>query len=89
MVTEINSVFIFLTRPGCHLCDEARPLVDAVLREGGAPWQEVDIDGDDRLVKEYGMRIPVLLSPRGEVVAEGLIDRRSLRRGVRRHRARG
>jgi hypothetical protein len=47
--------------------------------------QEVDIDSDDLLVKEYGMRIPVLLSPDGQVVAEGLIEAGSLRRSLRRY----
>jgi hypothetical protein len=46
---------------------------------------EVDIDTDDRLLKEYGMRIPVLLTPDGEVVAEGLIEARSLERSLRRY----
>ena len=42
--------------------------------------EEVDIDSDDGLVSFYGMRIPVLLGPNGEVLAEGLInDPKSLR----------
>jgi hypothetical protein len=52
----------------------------------GAGVEEVDIDADHRLVKEYGMRIPVLVAPDGVVIAEGLIDRRSLRRALRRRR---
>ncbi len=75
--------FEFLTRPGCHLCDEARPLVLAAVQTAHGMVQEVDIDTDDRLLKEYGMRIPVLLTPDGEVIAEGKIDARSLRRSLR------
>jgi len=46
---------------------------------------EVDIESEDHLVRVYGMRIPVLLAPDGEVVAEGVIDARSLRRDLRRY----
>ncbi|WP_433055963.1 glutaredoxin family protein [Dactylosporangium sp. CS-033363] len=45
------------TRPGCHLCDEAKTVLDRV----GEPWDEVDIEGDEELEEEYGFRIPVLL----------------------------
>jgi len=75
----------FLTRPGCHLCDEARPLVvDAVGRVGGT-LQEVDIDQDQSLLIQFDLRIPVLLGPDDQVVAEGIIDdRRGLVRILRR-----
>jgi glutaredoxin len=45
------------TRDGCHLCDDAK----AVLERIGEPFEEVDISGDDELEDEYGLRIPVLL----------------------------
>jgi hypothetical protein len=78
--------FEFLTRAGCHLCDQARPLVVDQVRRGGGEVREVDIDGVDGLLRDYGLRIPVLLGPDGAVVAEGVIDRRSLRRELRRYR---
>ena len=43
-------------RPGCHLCDDARD----VLVRVGEPFEEVDIDGDDELLKRYLERIPVV-----------------------------
>ncbi|HEX6745452.1 MAG TPA: glutaredoxin family protein [Solirubrobacteraceae bacterium] len=43
-------------RPGCHLCDEAR----AVLERIGHPFDEVDIEADDRLLARYFERIPVI-----------------------------
>jgi len=49
------------SRPGCHLCDEAR---EVILRLGGRvpfAFEEVDVSGDDALELEYGMRIPVVL----------------------------
>ena len=43
-------------RPGCHLCDEAR----AVLERIGHPFEEVDIEADDALLARYLERIPVI-----------------------------
>ncbi len=36
-----------LTRPGCHLCDEARAVIERVAADLGVAWQERDtlIDG--------------------------------------------
>ena len=44
-------------RPGCHLCDDAR----AVLRRIGHPFDEVDIERDDALLRRYLERIPVVV----------------------------
>jgi glutaredoxin len=43
-------------RPGCHLCDDAR----AVLERIGHPFEEVDIETDDELLARYLERIPVI-----------------------------
>ena len=50
-----------LTRPGCHLCDDVRPVVERVCAEIGVSWTEVDITGDPRLLVEYSEQIPVTL----------------------------
>jgi glutaredoxin len=73
----------FLTRPGCHLCDAARPLVESEVARRNLDLEEIDIDQDDHLVAEYGLRIPVVLSG-GQVLAEGEIGQRSLRRRLKR-----
>ncbi|MEE8489652.1 MAG: glutaredoxin family protein [Acidimicrobiia bacterium] len=71
----------FLTRPGCHLCDDARPLVKWAAMKVGVVIDEIDVDDDDTLLSLYGMRIPVVLGPGDEVLAEGVIgDRRALER---------
>ncbi|MFB3052149.1 MAG: glutaredoxin family protein [Acidimicrobiia bacterium] len=71
----------FLTRPGCHLCDDARPLVEWAAMKVGVVIDEIDVDDDDTLLSLYGMRIPVVLGPGDEVLAEGVIgDRRALER---------
>ena len=45
-------------RDGCHLCDEARVLLDVILGSGG--YARVDIEADDDLVLGYGFRVPVI-----------------------------
>jgi glutaredoxin len=50
-----------LTRPGCHLCDQASEVLDRVAAKSGVAWTEVDISGDPELEDEYGLRIPVVL----------------------------
>lgn len=48
-------------RPGCHLCDAARQVVEAVCAELGEGWWEVDITTDPDLLARYGEEIPVTL----------------------------
>ncbi len=78
------SVVKFLTRVGCHLCDDARPLVRAVAARHHLEVVEVDIDGSDSLVRDYGLRVPVVIGPGDEVIAEGEIDPKALSRALRR-----
>ncbi|HSN57183.1 MAG TPA: glutaredoxin family protein [Candidatus Sulfomarinibacteraceae bacterium] len=69
---------IFLTRPGCHLCEEALPVARRVARLTHQDLAVVNIDGDDELVAEYGLRIPVVTTDDGRVLAEGRIGLGSL-----------
>src|ERR1700747_2053641 len=48
------------TRPGCHLCDEAKSAIAPLLREFGATLREVNIDIDPALKERYGWDIPVI-----------------------------
>ncbi len=50
-----------LSKPGCHLCDDARVVIAAVTGELGVPWDEVDITTDDELYARYWEQIPVTL----------------------------
>ena len=50
------------SKPGCHLCDDARAVVAQVCAELGESFDEVDItEGPDaeRLMRAYGEEIPV------------------------------
>ncbi len=76
---------IFLTRDGCHLCDAAWPLVESAAAEVGAEIEVIDVDSSSELAASYGTRVPVLLGPDDDVIAEGIIaDSRQLTRRVRR-----
>ena len=66
-------------RPDCHLCDEARAELEA-LRAAGPSFEleEVDIEGDDELLKAYLERIPVIELD-GSVISELGLDADGLR----------
>ena len=53
---------MLFTRQGCHLCEEARTVVQSVCTTTGEGWREVDIDDDPSgsLVDRYGDYVPVV-----------------------------
>ena len=62
------------SRPGCHLCDDARAVLDRV----GEPYEEVDIESDDALHRRYLERIPVVVVD-GEEAFDFFVDAAALR----------
>ncbi len=50
-----------ITRSGCHLCEEAKVVMDRVTERTGEAWVERDLTGDLELEREYGDRLPVVL----------------------------
>ena len=48
------------SRTTCHLCEEARAVVLAERARTRFDFEEVLIDGDDDLEREYGLRVPVV-----------------------------
>jgi glutaredoxin len=47
-------------KPGCHLCDSARAVVERVRAEREFELEEVDVTLDPVVHGRYGERIPVL-----------------------------
>ena len=47
------------SRPGCHLCDDARAVIALVCADLGEEYDEVSIDGDPELSERFGEEIPV------------------------------
>jgi hypothetical protein len=50
---------LLLSRPGCHLCDEARAVISGVAAELGVGWAERDITGSPDDLAQYADMIPV------------------------------
>ena len=52
---------LLYSKPGCHLCDDAREVIAAVCAELGEGFDEVDITKSEDLMRAYGEQIPVTL----------------------------
>ncbi|MGP8001791.1 MAG: glutaredoxin family protein [Streptosporangiaceae bacterium] len=50
-----------LSRPGCHLCDDARAVIARVAADLGMPWDERDITQSEADLRDYWDKIPVTL----------------------------
>lgn len=48
-------------RPGCHLCEDARAVVEQVTAELGVGWEERSIEDDPELRAQWADHIPVTL----------------------------
>jgi Glutaredoxin-like domain (DUF836) len=48
-----------LGRPGCHLCDDARAVIERVAADVGTDWEERDITTSPDDMAEYWDKIPV------------------------------
>lgn len=48
------------SRPGCHLCDDARALILAEQDRTAFVFEEVDVSTGEDLERAYGTRIPVV-----------------------------
>lgn len=65
---------IFYTKSGCHLCDEARELLEEIASRGVEyDLTERDIRSDEALFERYRYRIPVIVIDQAEVL-EGRIE---------------
>jgi len=72
------------SRPGCHLCDEMKAVVERVVRQSAAARleiEEIDIATDPALEARYGVEIPVLLVD-GRKVAKYRVGEQELTRMI-------
>ena len=74
----MSGTLVLYGRPGCHLCDDAR----IVLERVGAPFAEVNIETDDALHARLLERIPVVTLD-GEELFEYFVDEQTLRARLR------
>ncbi len=66
-------------RPECHLCDDARAVLQRVRADTPFELRERDIEADDDLFRRYLERIPVVAID-GEEAFELFVDEAELRR---------
>ena len=89
--TEPLEVTLY-TRPGCHLCDEAKLQIAPLLAEFGLRLREVNIDADPELRERYNADVPVIFLA-DRKIAKHRVDpnqfRRQLLEARRRSRHRG
>ncbi|TDD82880.1 glutaredoxin family protein [Actinomadura darangshiensis] len=50
-----------LGKPGCHLCDDARAVIERVAGDLDVGWEERDITRSERDTEQYWEQIPVTL----------------------------
>ena len=70
------------SRPGCHLCDEMKVIIERVARSVPLTVDEIDISRDAELDERYRLEIPVLMV-NGRKAAKYRITERELLRIVR------
>ncbi|HKN25002.1 MAG TPA: glutaredoxin family protein [Candidatus Acidoferrum sp.] len=75
------------TRPGCHLCEDAKAVMEPLLKEFGGTLREVNIDEDPELAGLYGRDIPVIFVG-ARKAAKHRIDSRQFRRQLEEARER-
>ena len=68
----------YLTREGCHLCEEALPVVRAEADRAGSTVEVRDLDADDRLREDWDYDVPVIIVD-GKVHAKYRVEAVQLR----------
>ena len=69
----------YYTRAGCHLCEEARDMLDDIAALTTFELTEIDIRSDNKLFEQYRYRIPVIIVD-NDTILEGRIEYRELAR---------
>ena len=52
---------IIYSRPGCHLCDEAKAAIQSAGCNDLFTLEEVNIESDDELLRKYQYDIPIVM----------------------------
>jgi glutaredoxin len=69
----------FYTKFGCHLCDEARDMLEDIAAEVNFELTEIDIRSNPEIFETYRYRIPVIIIDQ-RTQLEGRIEFRELAR---------
>lgn len=79
--SDPDARIVYLTRPGCHLCDVALPLVRAEADRAGTTVEVRDIDQDAALREDWNEQVPVVVVD-GKVHARYEVRAEALRRAL-------
>lgn len=69
---------VLVGKPGCHLCDVTRQVVEIVCADADVEHGEVNIYDDPSLADRYAERVPVILVD-GREIAHFRVDPARLR----------
>ena len=81
--TDPQARVLYLTREGCHLCEDALPVVRAEADRAGTAVEVRDIDEDPQLQADWDYDVPVIIVD-GTVHAKYRVDAEQLRTALRR-----
>jgi glutaredoxin len=68
----------FYTKAGCHLCEEARDMLEDIAALTPFDLTEIDIRSNPAIFEKYRYRIPVIIIDNEEHILEGRIEFRDL-----------
>jgi len=75
----LTRTLTLLSKPGCHLCDEAEAVILGVRSEIPFIYEKVDVSGNAELSSRYGLELPVVLMG-GRKIFKHRVDPGKLRR---------
>ena len=73
---------VLVTRQGCHLCEQAAPVVAREAERAGAAYAVRDVDASPDDLAAYGDKVPVVLLD-GVEHAYWQVDQKALRAALR------
>ena len=76
------TVVTFVTRAGCHLCEQAEPVVARAAADAGMVFEVADVDSDTELLARWSDQVPVVLLD-GVEHAFWQVDEKALRAALR------
>lgn len=65
---------ILFGRHACHLCDEMQAQLQPLQQAGQVQIELCDVDEREDWRRDYGSRVPVLMTTAGEVLSEYHLD---------------
>ena len=77
---DVPRKVLVYTRKGCHLCEIVKESIVKLARRGGFVWQEVDVDTDDQLRRQFNDEVPVVFIDGRKAFKYRLDEREFLRK---------